>query len=278
MTLGSVSAFRRGITVLVACFALVGWEYASATSVTEDFKDGKFNLASYMGSKVQIVSDGRGGPGDGSLRTTFDANGHGPYVTTMPVPSNMRAQTIYLSYDIKVSSGSGYDTWASKHLKFRGNSSTGCYWNTTDRWDIVMYGSDNSCERDAQNNVQTGDSVANSRTGPVSIVVPPSPAFHFQDNTWYHWKVMVKANDLGKQNGEIKMWLNGEVYWDIQNMNLRHSSMDWYIDTIDFGGYTSGNPGVTVYEWLDNITLSNDSSSSATSTSTSAPEPPVIQE
>lgn len=227
-------------------------------SVTENFKDGKFDLASYMGSKVKVVSDGEGGPGDGSLMTTFDGNGQAPYVTAMTVPAAMRGKVLYLSYDIKVSNGSAYETWAPKHLKFLAtNSSTGCYWHTTDRWDIVMYGANNSCARDAQNNVQTKDSTANSRTGPVTITVQPNPAFHFQDNTWYHWKVMVKANDLGKQNGEIEEWLNGAVYWDIQNMSLRDASMDWYVDTIDFGGYTSGNPGVTVYMWLDNITLSN---------------------
>lgn len=173
MIKSTINPSRLGFYILVLVFSFsLETESVRAAQISEDFSDGELNLPSpYIGSKSSIVNDGAGGS-NGSMKTIFDDNGHAPYVVSFQVPSNVQGQTLYYSYDMKTDNSEILSDWSSKNLKFRANGSNDCYWNTTVRWDAMLYGG-GDCERDTISNIfasDTNDTDAPWRTGDINIV------------------------------------------------------------------------------------------------------------
>lgn len=263
--------------LLATLFSVAAPLASSAVLINETLSSRTLTTQTYLGSKVSITNGGTGGSTDGQVEILFDGNGHGAYVFEMKLPSTAQKKTIYLSYNLKVNPADAYMTWRPKHLKFRGFSpDKSCYWNTTVFWDEILYGG-GSCERDATNGIKPKDATANSRTGPVTIVKQPDSTFYFTSNKWYNWTVMVTANDLGAKNGELKFWIDGKLYWHIKGVEFRSSSQNWYINQIDFGGYTGGNPGTPAKLYLDDIKVSDSPLTGETPAEIAAPQPPILR-
>ena len=58
----------------------------------------------------------------------------------------------------------------------------------------------------------------------------PYPMFIPQRDRWYCCELMVKANTPGKNDGEVKYWIDGKVAGDFPNLNVRSIStlkIDW---------------------------------------------------
>lgn len=248
---------------------VLGSAASLGSSIEEDFSDMTMSIASYVGAKSQVVAKGLYEGDNGGIKTTFDANGHGAYVIEIPVPEDVQSDTLYFSYDTKVDNASAYMTYSPKHLKFRSIQSSGCYWNTTIRWNTIMFGG-GDCERDVKYLLMPGDVTGDApwRTGGVDVQHAPVEAFEFKDEVWSHWDVMVKANTVtdgvANADGEVKIWLDGKLYWYVAKIEFRHGTMaEWKINRVDLGGYTSGNPGVIAEITIDNIRVSKESPSSA---------------
>ncbi len=47
----------------------------------------------------------------------------------------------------------------------------------------------------------------------------PHPQFIPQRDRWYCYELMVKANTPGKNDGEVKFWIDGKVAGDFPNLN-----------------------------------------------------------
>ena len=82
----------------------------------------------------------------------------------------------------------------------------------------------------------------------------PRPNFNIQRGEWFSYELMVKLNDLGQRNGEVKVWKNGVVVADFPDLFIRGRS-DLLIDTVLFvmHGFTNTNPNSRV--WWDNIVI-----------------------
>ena len=47
------------------------------------------------------------------------------------------------------------------------------------------------------------------------------PNFNVPLGKWFCYELMVKVNDLGKKNGEVKAWLDGNVVMDFPDLFIR---------------------------------------------------------
>ena len=110
----------------------------------------------------------------------------------------------------------------------------------------------------------------------------PLPNFVPQRDRWYCYELMVKANDIGLNNGEVKVWIDGKVAADFQNLFLRSLSSikidealvnlhagqstrrtkKWYDNTVIAkqyigpmaGGAPTPTPTATAFLYLNNTT------------------------
>jgi hypothetical protein len=84
----------------------------------------------------------------------------------------------------------------------------------------------------------------------------PKPDFNVPRGQWFEYEMMVKANDLGERNGEVKVWKNGVVVADFPDLFLR-SVPDLLIDNVLFTMHTSRSTRVNKV-WWDNIVIARD--------------------
>ena len=61
-------------------------------------------------------------------------------------------------------------------------------------------------------------------TRPNIQILSRYPQFIPQLDRWYCYELMVKANTPGKNDGEVKFWIDGKVAGDFPNLNMRSIS------------------------------------------------------
>jgi hypothetical protein len=97
----------------------------------------------------------------------------------------------------------------------------------------------------------------------------PYPLFTPELNRWYCYELMVKANTVGQNNGEVKYWIDGKVAGDFPNLFLRS------IDSlkIDWASFNLQETIVhkTMTKWHDNVVIAK---SYIGPMSTASPTPP----
>jgi hypothetical protein len=104
----------------------------------------------------------------------------------------------------------------------------------------------------------------------------PRPDFNVPRGQWFEYEMMVKANDLGERNGEVKVWKNGVVVADFPDLFLR-SVPDLLIDNVLFTMHTHKSTRVNKV-WWDNIVIATEYigpmvSPTPTPTPTATPRP-----
>jgi hypothetical protein len=82
---------------------------------------------------------------------------------------------------------------------------------------------------------------------------------YFERGKWYNLVQRVKANDGGKYNGEMDVWMNGEQVLDLDG--LRFMTNDQGIDTMYFSSFHGGNdrgwwPKQKVNAYFDDFVVS----------------------
>jgi hypothetical protein len=81
----------------------------------------------------------------------------------------------------------------------------------------------------------------------------PMPHFVPQRNCWYCYELMVKCNTPGKNDGEVKYWINGNVVSDFPDLNIRSIST-LKIDTAHIGLHAKHSERVNK-KWYDNVVI-----------------------
>jgi hypothetical protein len=82
------------------------------------------------------------------------------------------------------------------------------------------------------------------------------PNFNIPRGQWFCYELMVKVNDLGTNNGEVKVWKNGVVVADFPNLFVR-SVPDLLIDTLAIVMHEHHSVRVNRV-WIDNVVLARD--------------------
>ncbi|KDQ56220.1 polysaccharide lyase family 14 protein [Jaapia argillacea MUCL 33604] len=65
-------------------------------------------------------------------------------------------------------------------------------------------------------------------------------AFQFKPGRWFNIAQRVKLNDVGHENGEIQLWIDGESVIHVTNLTLREST-EAYIQGLHFQTFFGGN-------------------------------------
>jgi hypothetical protein len=81
----------------------------------------------------------------------------------------------------------------------------------------------------------------------------PMPNFNIPLGQWFCYELMVKVNDLGQRNGEVKVWVNGEVAADFPDLFIRSVS-DLGIDTVGLLDPARRSQRVNKL-WWDNVVI-----------------------
>jgi hypothetical protein len=81
----------------------------------------------------------------------------------------------------------------------------------------------------------------------------PMPNFVPQRNRWYCYELMVKCNTPGKNDGEVKYWIDGNVVSDFPDLNVRSIST-LKIDEAHVG-LAAGHSERVNKKWYDNVVI-----------------------
>jgi len=84
----------------------------------------------------------------------------------------------------------------------------------------------------------------------------PLPNFNVLRGQWFCYELMVKVNDLGQRNGEVKVWKNGVVVADFPDLFVR-SVPNLLIDTLAIVMHEQHSVRVNRV-WIDNVVLARD--------------------
>ncbi len=79
------------------------------------------------------------------------------------------------------------------------------------------------------------------------------PNLQVQRDRWYCYELMVKCNTPGKNDGEVKYWIDGNVVGDFPNLNFRSIS-SLKIDTAHIGLHALHSERVNK-KWYDNVVV-----------------------
>ena len=82
------------------------------------------------------------------------------------------------------------------------------------------------------------------------------PNFNVPRGVWFCYELMVKVNDLGTRNGEVKVWKNGVVVADFPDLFVR-SVPNLLIDTLAIVMHEHHSVRVNRV-WIDNVVLARD--------------------
>ncbi len=81
------------------------------------------------------------------------------------------------------------------------------------------------------------------QTGPwgdspqMNLVDPP---IQVVADRWYCFEMMIRANTVGVRDGELKMWIDGQLVGHIENMRFRETA-DLKINQFTYSAYVGGN-------------------------------------
>ena len=81
----------------------------------------------------------------------------------------------------------------------------------------------------------------------------PMPNFLPQRDRWYCYELMVKANTIGKNDGEVKCWVDGKVVADFPDLFMR-ASATLKIDEAHIA-LSSGHSERVNKKWYDNVVI-----------------------
>jgi len=81
----------------------------------------------------------------------------------------------------------------------------------------------------------------------------PYPQFIPQRDRWYCYELMVKANTPGKNDGEVKYWIDGKVAGDFPNLNMRSIST-LKIDHANMMLHATSTQRA-IKKWYDNVVV-----------------------
>lgn len=110
----------------------------------------------------------------------------------------------------------------------------------------------------------------------------PYPMFIPQRDRWYCYELMVKANTPGKNDGEVKYWIDGKVAGDFPDLNMRSIST-LKLDRAHIMLHAVHSERVNK-KWYDNVVIAKQyigpmvrASPIPSSTSVQTPTSPVVQ-
>jgi hypothetical protein len=84
----------------------------------------------------------------------------------------------------------------------------------------------------------------------------PLPNVNVPKGQWFSYELMVKLNDIGKRNGEVKVWLDGKVVADFPDLFIR--SVDHLmIDTLHLVLHAHHSEQINRM-WFDDVVVSTE--------------------
>ena len=66
------------------------------------------------------------------------------------------------------------------------------------------------------------------------------PAIQVADDRWYCFEMMIKANTVGQHDGELKMWIDGQLVGHIEGMRFRDTD-ELKINEFTYSAYVGGS-------------------------------------
>jgi hypothetical protein len=82
----------------------------------------------------------------------------------------------------------------------------------------------------------------------------PIPNFVPQRNRWYCYEFMVKVNTLGRHDGEVKVWVDGQLSMDFPDLFIRNVN-DLLIDKSKLMLHAQRNPNGPMKKWYDQVVM-----------------------
>ncbi len=82
----------------------------------------------------------------------------------------------------------------------------------------------------------------------------PMPMHTPNLNQWYCYEFMVRLNDVGQSNGEVKWWVDGVLTGDFTNLFIRGTNtLD--IEQMYFNLHTTSQTGQALTKYYDNVVV-----------------------
>jgi hypothetical protein len=254
----------------IVIFILFGFSSANSQTVTNhDFNDLGWGGMSH-GSYWSIMSSG-GVNNSPYARLTYSVAGNpGKALGTSLLALN--TNIVWVEADVRMV---GNVSGGSKFIKAFGVDPTGESWDNynnltlfmdhnqnVNRW--VNYFIDTNC-----NSFWNGTTTASADCGTPNHLVTGGN-IDLRGTTWHRYKAMIKRADSGVRNGEVKIWLNGNLHAHITGMNSNpnYSKTSTKLSVLEFGGYNYATTfsGTPWYFDVDNVYVGT------TEKDTSAPE------
>ena len=82
------------------------------------------------------------------------------------------------------------------------------------------------------------------------------PNYNVPRGQWFCYELMVKVNDLGQRNGEVKAWVNESVVLDFPDLFIR-AVQNLQIDTCHLVMHEHKSSRVNTV-WWDNVVIARD--------------------
>jgi hypothetical protein len=260
------------IILLIICSVLLPLHVSAKEIVNNNFNSGSW-AGMTKGSYWTMPQTGGVGNSP-AARLEYSVAGTPNKALVLNV-SAYKSNQFWIEMDVKIQ---GQPSGGSKFVKLFGSTSTPSRNNMTLALEYngnlqkrVAYYIDTNCIA-GYDGTNGGSCIASYKTA--------SGAIDMRGGSWGRYKAWVKRADPGVQNGEVKVWWNGNLKAHITNMNSNPSgSSTPYLDKIEFGGYNHASlfNGSTWYLWIDNLyvgtTEKGGTSTTPTPTPTPTPEP-----
>lgn len=173
-----------------------------------------------------------------------------------------RVDELYLSFSSKFDSGTVWPR-AESHKMAILNITDGQSWNR--RYQVYVF-------VDSNGRYSVDHSYIDSWRFmglPQNVGAPTSVTF----DQWDRLKLYVRLNTPGASDGIVRMWVNGELKVDYDDVNLREGT-PYSMNKLILSSYTSHESGGNGVQWYDDWTLSE--SDPDTDTTGSTPMPPTL--
>ncbi len=208
------------------------------------------------GTSANFFHERTGCHSNGCVRILYDQAGTAPYWFGVPIESeHLRDFTVHFYFRVDNTPALG----GAKFFKVFGASSDSGYANSTIALDYtsgqlsrISYGTGAVTVNDTQAIIRF-DGVATD--GEVDTVTATGP-FAPPEAEWHELRVYMRYNSDGMRDGEYRVWIDGELRVQAENVKNRHDTNLAYPRSIDLANYASASSRTHDYNlWYDDIAI-----------------------
>ena len=210
------------------------------------------------------IAVGAGPDGSNALKITFDCDSNtcGDRWNNWNAPPS--TQELYIKFSFKFDCGTGNCVGGAKFLKLRGIANGTNYANSTfqpvyqlSKFEGILFGCTGTT-RDAGSLLRYDGTFGLQSGCPQPTLSGTKPGMiDPRDGKWHTWKVHMRYNDDGQNNGIYEVWYDGTKVLGVAGITNRDTTNSKYFSHIILGGWNQYYGGVPYYIFYDNFIAAN---------------------